>query len=118
MKGTGADYDEHRVVVEAWRKYPYAADGWDWLLKREFEAIPPLVRTLAAFPSPFTLGGVANVTFVVGETGSHGLFGLGARTTDVLGAIGVAYALGLASESGYCYWATDKEVTEVSGEEV
>ncbi|HDD34204.1 MAG TPA: hypothetical protein ENG30_03530, partial [Thermofilaceae archaeon] len=64
------------------------------------------VYELGDFPSPFTLGGVANVTFVVGETGSHGLFGLGARTTDVLGAIGVAYALGLASESGYCYWVT------------
>ena len=65
------------------------------------------------FPQPFTSGGIANVTFVVGETKSHGLYNLGARTVDVAGAIGVSYTIGLSSNLGICDHVVDIDVTNV-----
>jgi len=65
------------------------------------------------FLQPFTSNGIANVTFIVGETKSHGLYNLGARTVDVTGAIGVSYTLGLASNLGMCDHLVDVDVTNV-----
>ncbi|RLF02365.1 MAG: hypothetical protein DRK00_10130, partial [Thermoprotei archaeon] len=68
---------------------------------------------VADFPAPLVLDGVVNVTFIVGETREHGLFNIGARTVDVLGAIGTAYTIGFNSSGGICNWIADVYATYI-----
>ena len=84
----------------------------------EYSIEPLAAYSLSDFPTPFTLEGEANVTFVIGETREHGVFGFGARTIDVLGAIGIAYTVGLASSGGVCDWLVDTDFTSVVGDRV
>ena len=59
-----------------------------------------LLLDLSDFPAPLVVDGLLNVTFVVGETKPHGLYSMGARTVDVVGAIGLAISLGLSADEG------------------
>ena len=51
---------------------------------------------LSDFPWLFT----SDAAFIIGDTGGHGPYGFGARTVDVVGAIGVASAVSSATGAG------------------
>ncbi|HDD33603.1 MAG TPA: hypothetical protein ENG30_00470, partial [Thermofilaceae archaeon] len=65
--------------------------------------------SLSAFPDLLVEEGVVNVTFVLGDEESHGIFGLGAKIPDVMSAVELAFALGLAGNSGTCTCLLDTE---------
>lgn len=89
-------------------------------LKDYYNEFNPLTWSLyiycpstGSFSQPFTSRGIANVTFIVGETKSHGLYNFGARTVDVIGAIGVSYTIGLSSNLGICDHIVDIDVINI-----
>ncbi|RLG17225.1 hypothetical protein DRN63_03195 [Nanoarchaeota archaeon] len=55
---------------------------------------------LSDFPMPFVMNGTANYTIILGDSGDHGCFNLGARTVDALGSILISAKLGLEAEQG------------------
>ena len=69
---------------------------------------------LTDFPKPFVGGKYMHTAFVIGDTFSHGCFGFGARTIDVLGAVGISARLGLDAEEGMPEQAIDSEFTSCS----
>ncbi|RLE69586.1 MAG: hypothetical protein DRJ43_03775 [Thermoprotei archaeon] len=74
--------------------------------------------TLDEFPAPFVVKGVMDVTFIVGDTRPHGVYGFGAATVDVAGASRIAGKIGLESYTGRLESFTDTYVTWVVGSSV
>jgi len=117
---------EASVEISKPQEYSYAFSANDGV-HEVFQAVGrptfrrpliPAEYSLADFPTPFTSDGSSLVTVVIGETAGHGAFGLGARTVDVLGAVGLMHTIGLASDAGVCNWVTDEELVRVDGGEI
>jgi len=95
----------HYPVQGTWRieiHNPSTSDTVEYAIHVIFiekKLVMPLYN-LTLLPAPFVIKGVADVTFVVGDTDGHGPFGWGAATADVVGAIRVAGEFGRHAYTG------------------